>query len=251
MIVIPFVRRHQEIIKKIGPINEKKLWINTFIFSLFILLGTSIYLFFQRGQFNANMINNSIANASMILIGLSFALSGLCYFWDFVDSKIIYRKYLGLIGFAFALAHIFLAFFIFSEKFPYPQWYLSNIWSVITALIAILIFTMMAFISNKYAIHELGGLNWRRLLRVGYIAYVFVIIHITLLSYPWWVRWLTTFNTILPPLSLIIVLFALFVIVLRIALLIAIEKHKKIMNIQSNKQNISLNKKQNTKIKKI
>lgn len=234
---MPFIKRFEEITKKVKPISSWKLLFNTLVFSGFIFLIGSLYLFARRGNYDLYIANKVFATTSLVLIGLSFALSGLCYFWDFVDTKIIYRKSLGLVGFAFAIIHIVVTLYFLPHKFAYPDWFVANITSVIFATLALLIFAIMAAISNRFAALELGGKRWRMILRTGYLALVFIIIHFTLLKYQGWIKWFATREPLLPPLSLLEIIFAVAVIILRIALFISI--HKKTVASQSSSVNTS------------
>lgn len=221
---MPFTKRFEEITKKVKPIGSWRLLFNTLVFSGFIFLMGSLYLFARRGNYDLYIANKVFATTSLVLIGLSFALSGLCYFWDFVDTKIIYRKFLGLVGFAFAIVHIITTLSFLPHKFSYPDWFIANITSVIFAILALVILIIMAAISNRFAALELGNKRWRIILRIGYLAFVFIIIHFTLLKYQGWIKWFTTREPLLPPLSLLEIIFAVAVIVLRIVLFISTYK---------------------------
>lgn len=232
-----FIKRFEEITKKVKPISSWKLLFNTLIFSGFTFLVGSLYLFARRGNYDLFIANKVFATTSLVLIGLSFALSGLCYFWDFVDTKIIYRKFLGLVGFAFAIVHIVVTLNFLPHKFAYPDWFIVHKTSVIFAILALFIFTGMAAISNRFTAIELGNKRWRITLRIGYLAFIFIIIHFTLLKYQGWIKWFATREPWLPPLSLLEIIFAIAVIILRIALFISI--HKKTAANQSSSVNMS------------
>jgi len=222
--IMPFVQRHEEIIKKLKPYSYGRLWLNAFVFSIFIFIINSLYLFLRRGDYDLFIANKALATSSLMLIGFSLALSGLCYFWDFVDTKIIYRKHLGLIGFFLAGAHVIVSGFFLSNKFT-AAWFESKKISMLFGGLALLVFLAMAAISNRYLIHELGGKYWRAFMRFGgYLAFIFIILHFSLLKYPEWLKWLSTGKPFLPPLSLIGVIFGLAVIVLRLALWLAVKR---------------------------
>jgi len=164
------------------------------------------------------------------------ALSGICYFWNRFDSKIIYRKHLGIIGFGYGLMHTVFSLFFLSDRFQFPTYFLSDNphrISFFAALTAVFIFIIMTLISNKYAAQELGGVWWRRILRFGYVAYILIIIHLIALKYKGWISWIQEREDLLPPLGLPLFIFALFVIVLRIILEIAIRRNKKRPVVQS------------------
>lgn len=225
-----FVERHSEIIKKVEPQSEFSLWIKTAVFSLFLFVFSSFYLYARRGVYNFDIANSVVATVAVYLIGFSFALSGLCYFFNIVDTKIIYRKFLGLCGFAYALAHGIISLFLLPAEFPFAQYYLSSehFPPFLFALIALFIFAMMAAISNRYAIHKLGGVRWRALLRLGYLGLVFVTLHFGLIKYKIWLNWTKSLaKNPLPPLSLISFCFIIAVFLIRLALFISENRAKK------------------------
>jgi DMSO/TMAO reductase YedYZ heme-binding membrane subunit len=163
------------------------------------------------------------------MVDLSFAVSGLNYFWGIGRSKLGYRKMVGVTGFFVSLVHASIASNLFAGSFLLIVYIINNPIAGIPALLAILIMTMMVIVSNGKLPQRLGALLWRRLLRVGYVAIGFIIIHATLLSYSEWIPWFKTFKPILPPLSLLAFLFSVFTILLRIALFVALDRKKRIV----------------------
>lgn len=239
---MPFARRFGEIMAKSGTIMPLRLWLRTLWFSGMMLAFCAWYLSITEPGTLPVIINKALADGAMILIGLSFALSGLCYFWDFLDRLIIYRKYLGLAGFAFGLAHAIMSLvfylwwkprgyetnpiFVLDHQWDFGVLLVSNLYAFAAALVALAIFIMMAAISNRYAIEELGGIWWRRLLRVGYLAYVSATIHFFIKNFPDWRTMFEMSVTVLPPMNFMIFLLVCGVIALRLALTIAIWQKK-------------------------
>lgn len=235
-----FAQRHNQIKAKAGPLSPKQLWINTAVFALFVFMLVSVYHFFESGTYDLFVINTLLAVTGMLLIGLSFMLSGLTYFWDFVDTKLIYRKYLGLTGFYIIVVHAAFSLeqYLFIYNAPKPNFELGFLWAIgpflisnvfafASGLIALAIFTMMALISTRYALMELGGIRWRQLLRLGYAAYLIIVVHFGLKRFETWSAWLQGKNGLLPPISLLLLIFVGVVLVLRLALLLSLEKVKK------------------------
>ncbi len=229
-----FVQRFEEIMKKRGASLPFKLSLHTAWVSLLVFIIAYWYLSLTEPGSVIVTTNKALADGAMILIGLSFALSGLCYFWDFIDTKIIYRKYLGLSGFAFGLAHGIMSaifyfvwkprgyetnpIFVLGHKWDFGSFLVPNQYAFFSAAIALSIFAMMAAISNQYAVHELGGVWWRRLLRVGYAAYIFATLHFTIKNIPEWRAMYASPEFELPPLNFFIFLLVCGVIGLRLAL---------------------------------
>ncbi|PIR43396.1 hypothetical protein COV24_03045 [candidate division WWE3 bacterium CG10_big_fil_rev_8_21_14_0_10_32_10] len=201
-----------------------KLWIESALLALLIFMGSLAYLFVQNESVNVILMNRSLAFTAIIMIDLSFIVSGTSYFWGIGKTKMSYRKMVGVIGFVISLVHASIASNIFFGSYVWITYTFKYVYSLLPALLAILIMTMMVVISNWGIPNLLGGVLWRRLLRVGYVAIFFIIIHATILSYSEWIYWFTKFSPIFPPLSLIAFLFSVFTIILRIALFIVLKR---------------------------
>ncbi|MFA9288709.1 MAG: hypothetical protein ACEQSA_02415 [Weeksellaceae bacterium] len=226
-----FDEKLQKVIKLKNPV-EGKLWADVIIYSIVILLLVCGYYFARRSTFDLQLFNRTLADTGMLLIGISFALSSICYFWNFADSFIIYRKHFGLVGFTYVAAHVIISVALLPEFYAFPAYYLKpeNIMSFIAALAAFIVLTMMALISNKYAIQKLGGVLWKKLLSLGFLAYVLTLIHYGTKVYVYWIRWFTGTSEIksaLPPFSLLVTLFAITILSLRLALSIHLSLKKK------------------------
>ena len=219
---MPEMEQYVDEVKKTLLYKEFQLWRNSFIFSFFVYLLLSIYVYFNWNNYNLYISNKTFADTAMILIGTSFMFSGLGHFFNF-NRFFIYRKYIGIMGFFYALMHGITSLFLLPELFPFPEYYLrsNNITAFLFALISLLILLMMAVISNKFAIQKLGGKLWRYLLRTGYVAYIFAILHFGIKKYNTWSAWFYHMNG-LPPLNLIVLFFGIFVIGLRLALQISL-----------------------------
>ncbi|OGK13510.1 hypothetical protein A3A93_00030 [Candidatus Roizmanbacteria bacterium RIFCSPLOWO2_01_FULL_38_12] len=218
------------------PIAKTRLWFDMIVYSLILFIVVSGYYLIQRGSFSLALFNQVIADVGMLLMGLSFALSGICYFWNFADHYIIYRKQLGVVGFAYVILHGLISLFFIPENAPILFYYLEKetILAFISAFIAISIYTMMVIVSTDSMIHKLGGHTWRILLRVGYIAYVFSLLHMWLNSYPFWLRYLTgQGRSPLPSFGLLTFLVGVFVIVLRLAVWISTSRKKEMIQSSS------------------
>lgn len=206
------------------PLNlDIALYFRTTVLTVLLSLIIFVYNYFGSPDDPlTHLLSRSFADTALILIGLSLALSGICYFWNFAEHYFIYRKHLGLIGFALALSHGITFLLII------PRGNLSAFISGITALI---IYAFMAAISNRFFMIKLGGSLWRQIIRVGYIAYILTIIHFSIRSFDEWSGWVANPLKSLPPMSLILLLFAIFVLGLRIAVFISSRrKTKSILN---------------------
>ena len=220
-----------------------KMWLDTISFGGLIFLFVCYYYFFQGDNFSLQFINKATAATAIILMGLSFALSGLGYYWDFLDKKVAYRKYLGIVGYFFVLWHginsLYFYFLLDSDltKFDlFNKWavfgyQVSNIVPFVLGALSLLIFTLMALISNNYATKKIGGVTWRKLLRVGYIALLFALVHFTVKNFEIWTNWIKDGFRTLPSMSLLLALFIVSILILRITLQISLTRKPKLANI--------------------
>lgn len=173
-------------------------------------------------------LNKAAADTAIILIAFSMLQSSLSYYFNFMDHAIIYRKYFGLIGFAFAIAHLILSWGALANLFNLETWMQGRMLPILTGTLAFLIFTIMAVISNTYFTKLLGSEAWRRLLRVGYLAIVFVLSHVVLLKSARWIMWFEGGMKTAPSLSLLVSVFMVVVVVLRLCMWWSLRRGKSI-----------------------
>ncbi len=200
-----------------------ELWSKSVILGMVTLILVGLYLLARGEEFGLRVINRCLADTGLLLIGLSFAGSGVAYFWNFADDKVGYRKYIGLVGFWAMVLHSVISLFLLPLPVRYPHFYQrpENVGAFIFAMLALLFFTMMTVVSTQWALKQLGPSEWRAILHTGYLAYVFTILHATLRSMADWQDWVSHPVPWLPPLSIFTALFALTVLMLRSALWVA------------------------------
>jgi DMSO/TMAO reductase YedYZ heme-binding membrane subunit len=198
------------------PPTEFQLYLRVAIFGAIVFGLTYGYIYFLK---TPGTLNKGVADTAVILMGLSMILSGVCYFFNFFDTKIVYRKQLGLIGFAFGMAHVLLSWDAFTSLLNAENWAKGAIWPAFTGLLAFIIFTIMALVSNMRVARALGGKLWRYILRTGYLALI-------LLKSARWITWYQGGMKTLPAMSLITSVFILIVILMRIALWWSLSRKK-------------------------
>lgn len=223
----------------IKPLEIKDLWLTSLCFGLFVFLNVCFYYYLTGDVLSLDMLNKSTATTAVIVMGASLALSGFGYFWDFLDKKVIYRKYLGLVGYFFVVWHALNSlYFYFLSGSTLRKFDIRNNWEILSfsvsnltpfflGLAALLIFTFMALISNKYATKKLG-IWWRKALRLGYLALVFALIHFGVKNFSLWEIWVRGGFAILPPMSLLLSLYILLVLSLRLTLAFALKRKTRV-----------------------
>lgn len=209
--------------------TKKKIWLHTWILTgiIFLLCLIISLIIYQVGW--AVAVSRSLAGTSALLIGSSFALSGFCYYWDFLDSKISYRKYLGLAGFWTALAYSVSLLIVEPERYFFG--FAKNFFTpdIILGLAAMIILTFMALISTDKMMIMMGPQNWRRALRWGYYAWMLLILRAWFIEKGLWRNWFIFQDGPVPP-RLVLSLLALGIILFRISIEIS-KNLKKILNI--------------------
>jgi DMSO/TMAO reductase YedYZ heme-binding membrane subunit len=202
------------------------MWLKAFVISVCLYALMVTYAFFYAGHIEFAQISESLAGTGGFLIGTSFALSGMSYFFDFMDKRLSYRKFLGVFGVFYALLYSITLVVRFPEKYDffYPQSFLTA--EAILGLSAMTILTTMALISNATATRLLGPKLWRRILHSGYIAYVLLIIRAVIVEHEIWQAWFDDPST-LPPPRLVLTIFASCVLILRFCMEISLRLRKK------------------------
>ena len=238
--------KYHQLVSKPHPFI--KLWINSIVTGGLIFAFLTWYQILSSNETNPwYLANQAAAQTGILLMTVSFAMSGIVYFWDFADHYLLYRKYWGLVGFGFALVHGLYSFTnymlaqyqICIDFIPlnagcintgafdlFLNWKIfgftiNNFIAFTFGLTALLIFTFMAAISNSWATRKLGK-YWRWCLRLGYLALIFGALHAGIKRAAVWQYWLTHFEPFLPPLSLLTSILIIFTLLLRIILQISL-----------------------------
>jgi len=202
-----------------------KLRWTTVIYSVAAVVLSAVYFVlrqrFKDGfwGFDFYLTNKAFSIASLVLIAASMLLTGLRYFKKVTPATFALRKHLGLAGFFLGVAHGVASHVLMPEQFPWPGWVLENVWSSALAFVALLIFALMAVASSAKVKGWMGGERWRLFLRYGgYAALIMVAAHAGILKWESWIKYLKTFSSVLPSLSLPAVVFCVVVVGLRLAM---------------------------------
>lgn len=197
-----------------------RMWYKSSAFSIILLGILLIYIYLLNGILSLRTASTAVAGTGAIMIGLSFALSGISYYFRSISWLLAYRKYFGLIGFFYACGYSMLLLIVDPQTYFYGFFTNLPTFNFILGLSAMFIFTYMALISNQWAMTRIGPQLWRKELRIGYIAYALLIMRATILEKDLWIQWIQLHAT-LPPPRLLVACFAISVIILRITVFIA------------------------------
>lgn len=204
--------------------NESlKRWLKAFVISLIVIIILSLYLYIRRGYYNIYIINKVFGSSAAILAGVTLIIGPLRRI-PFVVSLMTVRRQLGLLAFGFALLHIFFSIYQ-SERFAWFSWYFNEWIPILFGILAILTWGYMTYISRNTKIQELGADVWKKRLSIaGKIGFLAIFLHLTIMKYQGWIKWLhgevkqtpELANPSYPPASIFVFLFMCTVIIYRI-----------------------------------
>lgn len=211
----------------------KKLWKNSLLVTSGISAFFFVYVSILDGPFTLVSFAKVMAGTANFLFAMSLSLSSFGYFFNFLDSKVVYRKYFGLLGYFAALTYTLLLPVLRPERyfFGLSEYFWTS--DVLLGLSAMAIFTGMALISNDRAMLAIGPVRWRSLLRLGYVAFFLLVVRAVMNeSNPigadpkpeYWMAYFQSLDT-LPPTRLLFSVVAVTVIFSRLS--VEFDKYRK------------------------
>lgn len=124
------------------------------------------------------LINKILATSGTVLIALSFLL-GPVYKWFKPDyNPLEYRKFFGMVGFGLVALHALFALSFGSVGSFRPE----NLLPVLVGALSFILFSVLAATSSSLVIEGLGYETWRRIQQTGYVALVFVLLHVAFIG---------------------------------------------------------------------
>jgi DMSO/TMAO reductase YedYZ heme-binding membrane subunit len=211
-----------------GGRSARGLWARAWAASAVSVAFGCVYFFarqhFKDGvwRFDLTLVDKSLGVAALFLVALSMALTGIVYFSKGPVRLLSARKYYGLVGFWTGLAHGAVNHILLPALGLHAEGGAEDPYAEAAALAALALFALMAVASNTRAAAKLGPGRWRRFLRyAGYAGLVLAAGHAAFLKWGSWTKYLKTFGSVLPSLSLPVVLFAAIVVLLRLAVWIS------------------------------
>ena len=214
--------------------EDGKRWLKSIMIAVFIFLLFSLYLFVRRGYYNLYIINKVLGSSAVILAGATLIIGPLRKI-SFITPFMTIRRHLGLVAFLFSILHI-TASLVQTERFELFGWYIEEWVPVTFGIIAILIWSYMAYISRNVKIQEMGPDLWKKYLSLaGKVGFVAIFLHVTVMKYEGWIRWFNgeikqspqLANPTYPPASLFVFIFMLAVILYRVYKILTETKKQK------------------------
>ena len=178
-------------------------------------------------RFDLTLVDKSLGVAALFLVALSMAITGLSFLNKRNGRRLALRKYYGLVGFWSGLAHAAVNHLLIPAVGLRSEIGTENPHADAVALAALVLFALMAAASNDRVRARIGTGLWRKFLRyAGYAGLVLAAAHATLLKGASWAKYIRTFSSVLPSLSLPVVLFVAAVLLLRLIVWISRSRKK-------------------------
>jgi DMSO/TMAO reductase YedYZ heme-binding membrane subunit len=196
---------------------KQKIWQNSLVIAFITFLLMIVFSSTIDKDFSFLQISKALAGTSALMFAASFSLSGFCYWWDFLDTKIGYRKYLGLIAYWLAVTYGLSLLIINPDKYLFHL--TDNLFTadVLLGGISMFIFTFIAIISRDKIMLAMGPHKWRYTLRLGYLAWLLLALRAWFVEKELWLEYIESFSGFPPP-RLLLSLLVIAVIAFRISI---------------------------------
>jgi len=137
--------------------------------------------------------NKAVALGAVIFIAIAIVLGPICIWWPKKATKLYpFRKTFGLLGFGFAVVHSFISLLIFNPHY-YPKFFdvgrslnLVGELSMLFGVLGLFVFSIVAITSLPSIKNSVSYEKWKTAQRLGYIAFVFVLLHVFVMGFQGW-----------------------------------------------------------------
>ncbi|PIR16846.1 MAG: hypothetical protein COV48_09305, partial [Elusimicrobia bacterium CG11_big_fil_rev_8_21_14_0_20_64_6] len=136
--------------------TARKMMYGSLLMAIMVFFAMLFYSHLYYGVYSLESLATAVFGTADVMLGMSFAMSGLAYYFDFLDHRVAYRKYMGLTGYFLALLYSAMLVRLYPETYFYG--FFDNLLTpdFIFGGLAMLIFTGMAIISNNTMMLKLG-----------------------------------------------------------------------------------------------
>ncbi|RJR14855.1 hypothetical protein C4579_03600 [Candidatus Microgenomates bacterium] len=185
--------------------------IATIVSSLGILLYF-VFEFSPEQRWTVFFLNKALAEAGMVVLGLSFLLGPISRLFAPLRKHLVLRRYFGLAGFILIVIHVGTSLMQYMGRFPLT-WYQEHLWGFLAGVAGLAIFLILALTSSAGAIQKYGFPKWKTIQRFGYLALILALVHIAVAAQSRWQQWLA--GTVDMPSSFVVFAFGVIVLVAR------------------------------------
>ncbi len=198
--------------------ERKSGWALSCIITLavYAVLSALLFLALPFGPYETYdlfIANKALAGTAVILICLSFFMGPLARFSRKVSGRLYARKYVGVSGFGIAAIHAIISLGLFEKSF-----FVENQASFLFGVLSFMIFAAVSVTSIPGVEKSIHPKQWKFIQRTGYLAFVLVLLHFSLLKMQHWTSYLSDV-TGLPSSSFVAFAFGIIVILARLSVI--------------------------------
>src|SRR3989344_3850351 len=117
----------------------------------------SAYLLYRRGYYNLYIANKALAGVAAVLFGIVLLQGPLGKYFTAFDRYLKYRKELGMVGAALALAHVAASYLFLRDHFSVERFYTTGKVPFAFGLSATMLLVVLIAISNSSMMKAMGG----------------------------------------------------------------------------------------------
>jgi len=195
--------------------------------------AATVWLFYQYAVVRyvaagLSSLNKSMAVSTLFLLGVVLLFGPLARMFRLFDGLLKYRKELGVMTFFNALTHVYLSMFPLARRGPFG-FYQSQPLSAYFGLAALGIMFVLFLFSFSKLERILTPATWWKLQQWGArVSFVTIVVHMTVLKYAGWSKWLADRSPSLPPMALLATIFAAFVLAVRLGELFGMQVGRRV-----------------------
>lgn len=150
----------------------------------------SVYVSLRRGFYDLYIINKALAGSSALMLGLVLIIGPFTRFFNGFDHLQRHRKYLGIIAFFLAVAHVVSSYQFLPHYFAKSSFTRSGLWPFVYGVAALLALYFLFAISNHWARQLIEPQRWWKLQNWGVrLAFALVVLHVAVMKFPSWISW--------------------------------------------------------------
>ena len=150
----------------------------------------SAYLLYRRGYYNLYIANKALAGVAAVLFGIVLLQGPLGKYFTAFDRYLKYRKELGMVGAALALAHVAASYLFLRDHFSVERFYTTGKVPFAFGLSATMLLVVLIAISNSSMMKAMGGKLWWFAQHWGVrLMFLAVALHVGIMKWNGWVSW--------------------------------------------------------------
>ena len=207
--------------KILRPLKVKWLPITLILFTLYAIVRYNIFKGVDPIHFPVYILNKVFSSVGIVFLALSYGLGKIkIKKFDDKETKSLWVKSSGLIGFSFSAMHVFMTLMILNPSY-YPKLYngdmlnLTGEISMLMGVLSLYFFSIPAITTIPFMQEAVGIKKWQKRQRIGYYGLLTALLHVVVMGFAGWLK-VNTWPGYLPPITLISAVIASIPLILKL-----------------------------------